>query len=480
MTLREINLIPADKLNKKYISRRIFFWAGCLTLCLSLILGFYLYEAQVVLPKKRPVVTLEDMQKQMETTREEIKDTQQKIQHLSLRGSLLKDPKARRINSKNSTGTTSGDVWSVTTKIAPPNQAINPIPANGATNREVTQNISWSNGGGATSYDVYFGTDSSPDLGEFRGNQSETSYDPPGDLDYNQTYYWQIDPVNSSGTTKGNIRSFSTKPPSQSIVSLNPTSGPIYKRVTINGSNFGVAQGSSYIRIGAINAPVLDWQDNQIIIEIPSGLSIGSTYSVDVHTSVGGSNSKTFTVQSAPSPQVSVSGIPDQINPNESFNLTVTISNSGSIADYGGVAISYPALTAVDSGLRPCGSDSYDTTQGTVSRSGGTISSGDFCFYNSGHSADIGGSQGTLSHVLVDTNTASFTGSKTITLTVTPKISMAGFKVRVRGFMSVGGEHGYAHIYRKPSSSGTGIEDDQQQYPAYVYSYERIHVLRQQ
>ena len=70
MTLREINLIPADKLNKKNISRRIFFWAGCLTLCLSLILGFYLYEAQVVLPKKRPVVTLEDMHKQMEKDRQ--------------------------------------------------------------------------------------------------------------------------------------------------------------------------------------------------------------------------------------------------------------------------------------------------------------------------------------------------------------------------------------------------------------------------
>ena len=131
MTLREINLIPADKPNKKNISRRIFFWAGCLTLCLSLILGFYLYEAQVVLPKKRHVVTLEDMHKQMETNREETKDTQQKIQHLSLRESLLKDPKAKRINSKNSTGTTSGNVRSFTTKIVPPNQAINPMPANG-------------------------------------------------------------------------------------------------------------------------------------------------------------------------------------------------------------------------------------------------------------------------------------------------------------------------------------------------------------
>jgi Tfp pilus assembly protein PilN len=91
MALREINLIPTDILSKRYISRRIFLWSGCLILCLSLIFGFYQYQVQVVLPKKRPVTTLEDMQKQLGTTIEEIKETQQEIQRLSLQESLLKD-----------------------------------------------------------------------------------------------------------------------------------------------------------------------------------------------------------------------------------------------------------------------------------------------------------------------------------------------------------------------------------------------------
>ena len=91
MALREINLVPADILEKNYLFRRLFFWAGCLTLCLSLISGFYLYQVHVVLPKKRPVTTFEDMQKQLGTTLEEIKETQQEVQRLSLQETFLKN-----------------------------------------------------------------------------------------------------------------------------------------------------------------------------------------------------------------------------------------------------------------------------------------------------------------------------------------------------------------------------------------------------
>ncbi len=74
----------------------------------------------------------------------------------------------------------------------PPNPPINPSPSNGATGQSTDVNLSWSNGGGATSYDVYFGTDSTPDSGEYKGNRSSTSYD-PGTLSSNTTYYWRID-----------------------------------------------------------------------------------------------------------------------------------------------------------------------------------------------------------------------------------------------------------------------------------------------
>lgn len=91
MALREINLVPAERLHKKHLFRRLFFWAGCLAFCLSLILVFYLYQVQVVLPKRRPVTTIEDIHKQLGTTLNDIKETQQEIQRLSLQESFLKN-----------------------------------------------------------------------------------------------------------------------------------------------------------------------------------------------------------------------------------------------------------------------------------------------------------------------------------------------------------------------------------------------------
>jgi len=89
MALREINLIPAEVLHGKYITRHLFLWAGCLALSLSLIFGFYLYQVRVVLPEKRPVTTVEDMHKQLGATLEEIKETQQQIERLSFQESFL-------------------------------------------------------------------------------------------------------------------------------------------------------------------------------------------------------------------------------------------------------------------------------------------------------------------------------------------------------------------------------------------------------
>lgn len=89
MALREINLVPAHVLHKKYLFRHLFLWAGCLFICLFLIFGFYFYQVHVVLPIKGPRTTLEDMHKQLGATIEEIKETQQEIQRLSLQESFL-------------------------------------------------------------------------------------------------------------------------------------------------------------------------------------------------------------------------------------------------------------------------------------------------------------------------------------------------------------------------------------------------------
>jgi hypothetical protein len=53
---------------------------------------------------------------------------------------------------------------------------------------------------------VYFGT-SSP--GTLRGNQTATTYD-TGTMANSTTYYWRIDEKNASGTTTGDVWSFTT------------------------------------------------------------------------------------------------------------------------------------------------------------------------------------------------------------------------------------------------------------------------------
>jgi len=90
-----------------------------------------------------------------------------------------------------------------------PGQAANPKPADGATNvwTNDATDLSWNAGFDSDSSDVYFGTDPTPGIDEFKGNQVDTSYD-PGPLDAQTTYYWRIDSINTDGTTTGQVWSF--------------------------------------------------------------------------------------------------------------------------------------------------------------------------------------------------------------------------------------------------------------------------------
>ena len=142
-----------------------------------------------------------------------------------------------RIDANNVSGATTGDVWSFTTAAgggSPPSKATNPSPANAATNTDVNDALFWAAVAGADNYDVYFGT-SSP--GSFIGNQEPNTYDPPGAMDINTTYYWRIDPNNEYGLTTGDVWSFTTAPPSGLYapvwecgsfkLEFNPTTGEV-------------------------------------------------------------------------------------------------------------------------------------------------------------------------------------------------------------------------------------------------------------
>jgi hypothetical protein len=86
------------------------------------------------------------------------------------------------------------------TPLSPPSCATTPTPINGGTNILVNQQLSWSATAGATGYDVYFGTTTTPPI--VSTNQAGTTYN-PGTLNPNTTYYWRIIPRNSSGSATG-------------------------------------------------------------------------------------------------------------------------------------------------------------------------------------------------------------------------------------------------------------------------------------
>ncbi|MGK0190268.1 MAG: hypothetical protein ACI9R3_006091 [Verrucomicrobiales bacterium] len=113
-----------------------------------------------------------------------------------------------RVDEVNTTGTTTGIVWTFTTEAAPPlpDAASNPNPANGATDIITAPVLSWNAGSNTTSHDVYFGTANPPTL---QTNQTGTSYT-PGPLDSNETYFWSIDERNGTGITPGPVWSFTT------------------------------------------------------------------------------------------------------------------------------------------------------------------------------------------------------------------------------------------------------------------------------
>jgi len=150
-----------------------------------------------------------------------------------------------------------------TTISNPPAVANQPSPANGATDVSVTTDLAWTAGSGATSHDVYFGTNPNPGSNEFQNFYTETTFD-PGTLAESTTYYWRIDENNSAGTTTGEVWSFTTG--STTPVSVDHTdpvgSGTITARAEIH-SNEGAARAfDNLYTSGTQNSSWSKWLDN--------------------------------------------------------------------------------------------------------------------------------------------------------------------------------------------------------------------------
>lgn len=105
-------------------------------------------------------------------------------------------------------------IWSFSmSEPVPPNAATTLSPANGATGVATSATITWADGGGALTYDLYFDTDA--DLVESKDvsvkvvdNQAVTSYDP--DPATGTVYYYKVVSRNATGTAETSTTSFRT------------------------------------------------------------------------------------------------------------------------------------------------------------------------------------------------------------------------------------------------------------------------------
>lgn len=84
-----------------------------------------------------------------------------------------------------------------------------PTPGNGTIDRAAaTPSLTWTNLPDAVSWNVYFGTTTSP---AYQTNQTGRSWN-PGLLAPDTTYYWRVDTVKSVGTINGQLWQFRTAP----------------------------------------------------------------------------------------------------------------------------------------------------------------------------------------------------------------------------------------------------------------------------
>jgi hypothetical protein len=110
-----------------------------------------------------------------------------------------------RVVSKNSSGSATSATWSFTTAGALPAPVL-VSPANGATGQSLTPLLKWNTVSGATSYDIYLGTTTSP---TFIGTVSTTAVTING-VSSATTYYWKIVAKGTAGSSASAVWWFRT------------------------------------------------------------------------------------------------------------------------------------------------------------------------------------------------------------------------------------------------------------------------------
>jgi len=131
----------------------------------------------------------------------------------------------------------------------PPDKATTPAPEDAHTDDKLSlAQLSWVDGGSATSYDIYFGL---PGAATLRSSgQAGVTFDLSSitPFDYYEDYEWRIDSINEYGTTMGDTWTFTTLrfyPPLPTGVTLDddgdPTGDPTGENAMIQVKRLVVA-----------------------------------------------------------------------------------------------------------------------------------------------------------------------------------------------------------------------------------------------
>jgi subtilisin family serine protease len=175
-----------------------------------------------------------------------------------------------------------GEIWQLYREGLGP-KAFAPKPADGAATVDPNTALSWSPGNGALSHDVYLGTDyndvndANTFSPEYKGNQDVNNWDPCG-LELDTTYYWRIDERNHSGTTKGDVWSFTTwvAPNLVSLWKFDEGSGTI--AYDSAGNNDGTLVNGPVWTTGKINGALgFDGVDDYVDCGNDASLNIGTS-----------------------------------------------------------------------------------------------------------------------------------------------------------------------------------------------------------
>ncbi len=90
MAIREINLLPEDMLYSQRIVRHICFWAACLAVSLTFVMGIYLYEKRLISKENFTLMRLKADQKHLGEKIEEIRKIQIELESLAEKKDILK------------------------------------------------------------------------------------------------------------------------------------------------------------------------------------------------------------------------------------------------------------------------------------------------------------------------------------------------------------------------------------------------------